>query len=116
MQSGIEQRKHRRFSLSLPVLVSPVRGKAKEARTIDASTKDISAQGIYLVLSQEVEIGSRLELEVTLPLGISGGKPVRIRCQAKIARVEPADSEGKIGVGARIDHYEFLRDEPDVAS
>ncbi len=106
MQTGIEQRKHRRYNLSLPVRV---RSKARAAPPLETATKDISAEGIYFTLSQELELGAELELEIALPSELPSGQKVRVRCCGKIARVERMDSTGKIGVGATIESFWFVR-------
>ena len=106
MPTGIEQRKHRRYNLSLPVRV---RSKTPAAPLIETATRDISAQGIYFALSEGVELGSELELEIALPPELCQGKTVQVRCRGKIARVERANSHGRIGVAVTIKHYEFVR-------
>jgi c-di-GMP-binding flagellar brake protein YcgR len=109
VQGGAEQRKHRRYNLSFPVRVKP-KSKDIAAPPIETSTKDISARGIYLVLSEELELGSELELEITLPAELAGGKSVKLRCRGKVARLEPKNAEGKVGVGAVIQDYEFFHE------
>ena len=106
---GVEQRKHRRYNLAFPVRVQP-KARANTAPPIETSTKDISAHGIYMVISEDLEIGSELELEITLPAELAGGKSVKLRCRGKVARLEPRNAEGKIGVGAIIQDYEFFQE------
>lgn len=110
---GIEQRKHRRYNLPFPVLV---RSKDRGEPPIETSSKDISASGIFLVLSEEFALGTELEMEVTLPAELTGGKSVQLRCRGKIIRMEHMNSEGKIGVGASITRYEFIRKDKAEAS
>ena len=109
VQGGAEQRKHRRYNLSFPVRVKP-KGKDITTPPIETSTKDISARGIYLVLTEDLQMGSELELEITLPAELAGGKSVKLRCRGKVARLEPKNAEGKIGVGAVIQDYEFFHE------
>ncbi len=103
--AGVERRKHRRFGLSLPLRVRPMAGAAAVA----TSTKDISARGIYFALSEKLEEGSELELELALPPEICQGSTVRVHCRGRIVRVERPDSEGRVGVAATIEAYEFLK-------
>ena len=105
----IEQRKHPRYNLSLPVRV---RAKGRSAPPIETSSNDISANGIYFTLSEGLELGSELELEIDLPQELTRGEKVRVRCRARIARVERMDSQGKIGVGAIIKRYRFTKAAP----
>lgn len=109
VQGGAEQRKYRRYYLSFPVRVQP-KSKISTAPPIETSTKDISAHGIYLVVSEDLEMGSELDLEITLPAELAGGKIVKLRCTGKVARLEPKNAEGKIGVGAVIQYYEFFHE------
>jgi PilZ domain-containing protein len=98
---------HRRYRLALPVRIKP---KSRSGPVIETSSKDLSARGIYLVLSENLELGSELDLEITLPEEISGGNIVKLRCRGKVARLEPRDAEGKIGVGAVIQSYKFFHE------
>ena len=105
MSTGAEQRKHRRFDLTLPV---KVRAKTQEAPPILTATRDISGGGLYFTLSEEMEPGSELECEVTLPPELCQGKTVRVRCRGKIVRVDRRE-ENKIGFAATIETYQFVK-------
>jgi hypothetical protein len=107
---GSEQRRHRRYNLAFPVRV---KSKTSDitAPAIETSSKDISAHGIYLVLSEDLALGSELDLEITLPAELAGGKSVKLRCRGKVARLEPRNAEGKIGVGAVFQDYEFFHED-----
>ena len=109
VQSEAEQRKHRRYNLAFPVRVQS-KSRATAAPPIETSTRDISARGIYLVLSEGLEMGPELDMEITLPAELAGGKSVKLRCRGKVARLEPKNNEGKIGVGAVIHDYEFFHE------
>jgi hypothetical protein len=74
-------------------------------------TRDISARGVCFELSEEMELGSELRWEMALPPQLCGGQDVRIRCRGKIVRVEKSDAQGKVGVAATIESYEFIRGE-----
>ena len=106
MGTGTDERKHRRFDLSLP---AQVRTRADAPPEVQTSTRDISASGVYLTLPRGIEPGAELEWELTLPPELSQGNVVRIRCRGKVVRVERPDAEGKIGVAATIENYEFIK-------
>ena len=106
VQGGVEQRRHRRYRLSIPV---EVRSPGKEASAVLTSSEDISAKGIYFVLSPGAELGSELELDLALPPQLCQGKNVRVHCHGHIVRREPPDKQGRIGVAAAIEEYEFIR-------
>lgn len=108
MGTGAEQRKHRRFELSFPVRV---RVKAEAAPQIETSTRDISGSGVYFTLPQNVEPGSELECELTLPPELCQGMTVRVKSRGRVVRVERREGENKIGVAAVFEHYEFVRTE-----
>lgn len=74
-----------------------------------ASSRDISAQGIYLTVSKDFELGSSLELELDLPQTLSQGLPVKIHCRARIIRVDKLNEHDKVGVAAKIESYRFIR-------
>lgn len=108
MQSGIEQRKHRRYQLNLPV---SMRSKSSRATPVTASSRDISAQGIYFTISKEFDLGSKLEFDLDLPPALAQGKQVRIHCTAKIIRVDRLKDQDQVGVAAQIENYKFVRSE-----
>jgi hypothetical protein len=104
MGHDVERRAARRFTMSLPlkVRVAPTNGAPEEA----GETRDISFRGLYFIMSTMVEKGSKIEFVLTLPQQITLAGDVHIRCYARVLRVEAHD--GKSGVAARIERYEFL--------
>lgn len=98
------QRKDRRYKLEVPVRVKPT---APSKAEIEASSKDISAHGIYLVLSEELELGSELNLEITLPAELTGGENIKVICSGKVTRLEPRGIDRKFGIGAEIQNCDF---------
>ncbi len=101
---GSEHRKHRRFALPLPVRVKT--GGSSEAQ---ASARDVSARGVYIIMAEPCQVGSTLEFELVLPRELSGGSLVQVRCRGRVLRVERPDASGKIGVAATIEKYVFIR-------
>ena len=77
-----------------------------------ASSRDISAQGIYLIVSEEFETGSTLLLELDLPPELSHGAAVRVQCEASIIRIDRLGIGRKLGVAAYIESYHFIREDP----
>ena len=69
-------------------------------------TRDVSFRGLYFLIDADFEPGSAIEFVLTLPREITMAGDVNIRCFAEIVRVEPHN--GRRGVAARIDRYEFL--------
>ncbi len=105
--SGSEKRGARRFDISLPVKVRRAASESTDSEE-STSTRNVSASGVYLSLPEKVELGSELEWEMTLSSPLSPGE-IRILCRGKIIRVEPPDANGRVGVAASLQSYEFLR-------
>ena len=106
MPSGIENRRHRRYQLSIPV---EVRAPEVVEPAIQTASRDISAKGIYFVISPGIEIGGALEFDLALPPQMCQGKIVRVHCRGRVIRRDVLEGQGKIGVAAVIDEYEFIR-------
>jgi hypothetical protein len=101
-----DQRRFRRYGVKLPCRVKP-RASRKSAvlPELEVETLDVSGGGLFFVASAELTIGTAIELELDLPAHVVP-RPVRIRCRGTITRVVPQE-EGRIGIGATIDHYKF---------
>ena len=99
-----ERRVARRFTMSLPLRVLAREPRNSEFR---AQTRDVSYQGLYFLAEDPFEVGSEIEFVITLPQQIAQTGDVDIRCRGQIVRVESV-SDGRLGVAAKIDRYEFL--------
>ena len=99
-----ERRVARRFTMSLPLRVLAREPRNSELRV---QTRDVSYQGLYFLAEEPFEVGSEIEFVITLPQQIAQTGDVDIRCRGLIVRVESV-SEGRLGVAAKIDRYEFL--------
>jgi PilZ domain len=105
MEETVERRAARRFSMSLPLKVRyPMTDNGVLEK--DGETRDVSFRGLYFVTEGTLETGSSIEFVLTLPQQITLAGDVRIRCYARVLRVEPRDPHR--GVAARIERYEFL--------
>jgi hypothetical protein len=104
MDSSIERRVARRFTMMLPLKVRFTTGNSVTEQT--AETRDVSFRGLYFLIEAGVENNSPIEFVLTLPQQITLAGDVHIRCYARVLRVEPHN--GRHGVAARIDRYEFL--------
>ena len=104
MANSTERRASRRFTMALPLKVranGPEGGIERQGET-----RDVSFRGLYFLIDADFEPGSSIEFVLTLPREITMAGDVNIRCFAQIIRVEPHN--GRRGVAARIDRYEFL--------
>jgi hypothetical protein len=104
MESDVERRAARRFSMNLPVKVRFSAGDGFAEK--DGETRDVSFRGLYFTIEASVETGSSIEFILTLPQQITLAGDVHIRCYARVLRVET--NNGRRGVAARIERYEFL--------
>ncbi len=104
MGDGSERRVARRFTMSLPLRVLPREPRSSELR---AQTRDVSYQGLYFLAEEPFEVGSEIEFVITLPHQVAQSGDVDIRCRGQIVRVESI-SNGRLGVAAKIERYEFL--------
>lgn len=109
-------RHRQRFRLSFPLTVRiqeksiPLVAWRNDSASIESTcTENISSGGCYFQLSQELAVGTKIELEITLPgrmLGIPEGK---LRCRGRVVRVEDRSESGRVGVAATIDSHHFAK-------
>jgi len=69
--------------------------------------QDVSSHGVFFFLQDAIKSGSPLDIILTLPSEITHAQPVRVRCEARVQRTEPA-GEGRVGIAAVIERYRFL--------
>jgi hypothetical protein len=104
MGDSSERREARRFIMTLPLRVLPREADGSELRT---NTRDVSYRGLYFLSEAAFEVGSLIDFVLTLPEQATRASDVNIRCQGQIVRVE-ATSNGRMGIAAKIERYEFL--------
>jgi hypothetical protein len=94
--------------MNLPVVLPSSAGTVNAAVTAErrARTRDVSFRGLYFLSEENFQVGSPVELILTLPKEITMAGDVHIRCYARVVRVE--SHEESQGVAARIERYEFL--------
>jgi hypothetical protein len=104
MPNSIERRASRRFTMTLPLTIHTNGSEGGIER--QGQTRDVSFRGLYFLIDSDFEPGGPLEFVLTLPREITMAGDVHIRCFAQVIRVEPGN--GRRGIAARIDRYEFL--------
>jgi len=111
MGGTTERRTSRRYDLTLPVLVRVPTEKSSDSRK--GKTRDISTRGLYFVMDQDPQAGSRLDLILTLPTELTSGTEVLVRALGRVLRVEPRIEDGntRMGVAAVIERYDIVRAE-----
>jgi c-di-GMP-binding flagellar brake protein YcgR len=92
-----------RFPIKLPVEV-----RAEEAARLQAETKDISAGGVLFYLDKAVEVGSRIEFNISLPAKVLGTPTdVSVQCVGRVVRC--TEDGQRRAIAAVIDEYRFER-------
>ncbi|HVM74764.1 MAG TPA: PilZ domain-containing protein [Candidatus Saccharimonadales bacterium] len=99
-----DRREARRFVMTLPVRVLAHDANSPELK---AHTRDVSYRGLYFLADASFTDGSEIDFIITLPHQMIAAGDVNIRCHGQVVRVESTDN-GKVGIAARIDRYEFI--------
>ena len=100
-----ERRMTRRFPLRLPVVVKdPRRGE------ISSYSRDVSSQGICFFIDAPIAVGTDLRFILVLPPDVTLTTALRVRCVARVVRLENNPIGADFAVAAIIDRYEFLAD------
>jgi hypothetical protein len=107
-----EARTGKRFPLELPIKIH----RAEESGEHSGVTGNLSAAGVYIRADANLEIGSNVEFEISLPPEVTGAKePVMVKCIGRVVRTDEPASGGKTsearGVACVIDSYDFVRHE-----
>jgi hypothetical protein len=102
-QHQFERRLRPRFSVSLPVELIPT----AQGNPVSGIASNISVSGIYFFVSRGTGIDSDIQFIVTFPPEFTLANSVKVKCQAKVVRLDPEASRG-LGVAASIHRYEFL--------
>jgi len=96
-----------RLDFKVPVKLKPVNGPTPYMLT--AESINLSEHGVFLSMANPVNVGSPIELSFTMPAEITGGGPMKVRCTARVVRVErDQTAEGKVSVAAHIEHFETI--------
>jgi hypothetical protein len=104
-----ESRNKQRFPLRLPVQIGAGQGKNK------ATTRDLSAAGVFIEAQPTLRLGARLSFRLVLPAELLGTpRSVTVQCEARVVRVDKHSGKsmaGKrhMGVACVIDSYKFVR-------
>jgi PilZ domain len=104
MPDGADRREARRFNMTLPMRLLPPDSHSPELK---AQTRDVSYRGLYFLAEAQFKIGSAIEFVLTLPEQVTRSGDVNIRCHGQVVRIE-STYNGRMGVAAKIDRYEFL--------
>ena len=101
-----ERRALERYDLQLPVNIKwkDHTGKIMEENT---TSKNISSGGVYIILSNSIKKGTRIDLWFDLSIPVEGVKKTRVFAKGEVVR---SVKEGKaFGHGIKFMNYKFLR-------
>src|SRR5258707_4058073 len=111
-----EARTGKRFPLELPI---KIHGKGVED---SATTGNMSAAGVYIMADLDLDIGSNIEFDITLPAKVLGTPgDVEVHCTGRVVRKDATAAaagansnstkkkKSKSGVACVIDQYKFIR-------
>lgn len=101
-------RRDKRIAAKVPVAIKRKQDGAVEE--LAGETRDVSARGIFMYLSNRIAEGSELELVFPMPGGESPAEDTWVRCKARVLRVEKTESGHRFGVAAVLESYEKLED------
>jgi hypothetical protein len=92
-----------RYAVRFDCLIGALRrSRRAKDKLVQATTRNMSTGGLFITTAGVWEIGSRLTLDVHIPIR-SFGSPMRIRCIGKVVRVEDG-----AGVAVAIKSYRFV--------
>jgi len=102
-----ETRTGKRFPLQLPITIRDGSTASKEQIGV---TQNVSAAGVYISADANVEVGSEIEFDITLPADIVGSQhDVQVRCRGRVVRSEIVPDAPQAGLACIIDNYWFVR-------
>ncbi len=106
---SLDKRKHPRVQVSIPIQFKVINEKEAEALAeneimVDAKSRDLSAEGLFIVSDRQLHCGDILKVEVLLP---AAQKPVRTFAEV-IWISQKSQSPGQYGAGI---YFMALKDE-----
>ena len=99
-----ELRRSARFPLIEPV---SFRVTNNGNHPIHATTRDLSAGGVFLYADQEIAAGSPVEIDLEWPQEFSSTEAVQLRAWGCVVRVESGTFPGTFGVALAIAGYQL---------
>jgi c-di-GMP-binding flagellar brake protein YcgR len=110
--SVLRANRRREWRLQLP-LPAMIRGRLARGGNFRETTtlQNISATGAYFCLDSGISVGSKLNLMISLPDQLTGGKKITLNIGGITVRLEEPDRRGKKqGVAIRFDKdFRFVK-------
>jgi hypothetical protein len=96
-----------RFNVILPLKLREWRSPDPER---EASSLNISESGVYFETKVAPSEGAVVQLQITMPVEVTGQSAADWVCVGKVVRVHPGRcGAGSPGVAVRFDYYEIAR-------
>jgi hypothetical protein len=83
---------------------------------LSAESINLSERGLYFTMQGQMQAGTKIELTFTMPGDVTGGMAMKVRCMARVVRVETPKGDGKVAVAAHIERFETVVGEEAIAS
>jgi PilZ domain-containing protein len=100
-----KRRKAERIPSAEPVSASWTNGGA---HAISGITRDLSTSGAFFYCERAPELGSEIELLLTLPPKLAGGDTANVLCRGRVVRVEPSGDDLSVGVAVDFESVERI--------
>jgi hypothetical protein len=107
MISRTDRRSRSRVVAKLPVRVRSAAANAE----MNAQTRDVSTNGVFLYTNSRMMEGSDVELVLILPPELTSGEKCWVCCHARVLRVEQGPGKD-FGVAAEIQRMDILPEIP----
>jgi hypothetical protein len=105
--SSDERRRAPRVPVKVPVKLRPTEGSTPYM--LSAESVNLSGTGLLFSIDAKLKVGTTIDLTFTMPTEVAGAMPMKVRCTARIVRVdEPPGGSGKVGVAAHIERFETI--------
>lgn len=107
MTFKVDRRSRRRIVARVPVRVKNTDG----GEDLNAQTRDVSNNGVFLYSASRMVEGSDVELVLILPPELTSGEKCWVCCHARVLRVEQGPGKD-FGVAAEIQRMDILPEIP----
>ena len=108
--TGTERRAYERYGLQLAVKVRWT-DSSGETQEETGTTKNISTSGIYMICDSCLDEGCEIEIEMDIPISMTGGSMHCVCARGKVLRNAPlADPEKGFGHAIVLHDHKFTKD------
>ena len=106
MSKQDDRRSEPRIPAKVPVKVIPTEGNAQYVQ--GGESINLSERGLYFEMPGGMKAGSRVDLSFVMPPEVTGGMPMKVRCTARVVRVDTQSGDNKVAIAAHIERFESV--------